>query len=70
MEDYLNLGLASLMDIARLKQTLATVSLYTGSARICARLRESARDYGKLRDYAKLREFTRNCAGLREITRI
>ena len=31
MEGYSNLGLASLMVIARLKQTLATVHLYTGS---------------------------------------
>ena len=33
MEDYLNLGPASLMVIARLKQTLATVPLYTGCSK-------------------------------------
>ena len=33
MEDYLNVGPASLMVIARLKQTLATVPLYTGSSK-------------------------------------
>ena len=72
MEDYLNLGPASLMVIARLNQTLATVPLYTVKYKQEIELFKQEMELFPfpVQVYASLREIARVCASLRESVRV